>query len=108
MSRNSCRNPSFSRWDVTLEQQLPEVRGNRLALRADVFNFANFINRDWGKIRSATGNTNTTLLGLQTMTGADPATQVPVVTFNPTFVRNPVLLNNAAFYQAQLSLRYSF
>jgi hypothetical protein len=93
---------------VTVEQGLPQLRGNRLALRADIFNFANLLNRDWGKIRSATGNTNTTILGVQTMTNASPAAQVPVVTFNPTFIRTPTLLNNSAFYQVQLSVRYSF
>jgi hypothetical protein len=33
---------------------------------------------------------------------------VPQVSFNPTNIRFPTLLNNNAFYQVQLSLRYSF
>lgn len=108
MARNSCRNPAFYTWDATVEQTLPELRGNRLTARLDIFNVANLLNSKWGKIRSATGFTNTTVLGAQTMTGADPATQVPQVTFNPTFIRYPQLLNNAAFYQLQASVRYSF
>ena len=108
MERNSCRNPSFYTWDVSVEQQLPEVRGNRLSARLDVFNFANLLNKEWGKVRSATGNANTTLLTHLTMSSNDPATQVPVVTFDPGSRRFPTLLNTAAFYQMQLSLRYAF
>jgi hypothetical protein len=108
MARNSCRNPSFYRLDVTVEQGLPQVRGNRLALRADIFNFANLLNNDWGKIRSATGNANTGLLAARGFTSANLQSQVPQVSFNPTNIRFPTLLNNNAFYQVQLSLRYSF
>ena len=108
MDRNSCRNPSFYTWDVSVEQGLPVVRGNRLAARLDVFNFANLLNKDWGKIRSATGNASTTLLTHQAMSSAVGDTQVPVVTFDPGTNRFPALLNTAAFYQMQLSLRYSF
>lgn len=108
MARNSCRNPAFYRFDVTVEQGLPQLRGNRLTLRADIFNFANLLNPRWGAIRSATGNTNTGLLAARGFTTANLQTQVPQVSFNPTFVQFPQLLNPAAFYQTQLSLRYSF
>ncbi len=108
MTRNSCRNPWFDRFDVTIEQQLPRIRGEAVTLRVDIFNFANLLNKDWGQIRSATGNANLGLLQVQSMTSAEPATQVPNVTFNPGVVRFPSLLNAGQFYQIQTSLRISF
>jgi hypothetical protein len=108
MQRGTCRNPWFDRFDVTIEQQLPRIRGERVTLRVDIFNFANLLNKDWGQVRSATGNANLGILQVQSMTSADPATQVPNVTFNPGFIRNPSLLNAGQFYQIQTSLRVSF
>ena len=108
MERNSCRNPWFDRFDVTIEQQLPRIRGERVTLRVDIFNFANLLNKNWGQVRSATGNANLGLLQVQSMTSADPATQVPNVTFNPGFIRFPSLLNAGQFYQIQTSLRVAF
>jgi hypothetical protein len=108
MERNSCRNPWFDRFDVTIEQQLPRVRGESVTLRVDIFNFANLLNSNWGQVRSATGNANLGLLQVQSMTSADLATQVPNVTFNPGVIRFPSLLNAGQFYQIQTSLRVAF
>jgi hypothetical protein len=108
MERNSCRNPWFDRFDLTIEQQLPRLRGERVTLRVDIFNFANLLNKNWGQVRSATGNANLGILQVQSMTSADAATQVPNVTFNPGFIRFPPLLNAGQFYQIQTSLRVSF
>ncbi len=109
MEPASCRNPMFDRFDVTIEQQLPAIGGERATLRIDVFNFANLLNKRWGIIKSATGFGNQSILTVQSMTSAVAATQVPVVTFNPGgFNPNFSPLNSSQFYQLQMSLRLSF
>jgi outer membrane receptor for ferrienterochelin and colicin len=108
MKRNSCRNPMFDRVDLTIEQQLPQIRGERFTARVEIFNFANFLNSKWGQFRSATGNANLTLMQVQAMTNADPATQVPVATFDPGFIRFFSGASASQFYQIQTSLRVSF
>ncbi|WP_373068828.1 carboxypeptidase regulatory-like domain-containing protein [Gemmatimonas sp.] len=108
MKRTSCRNPMFDRFDVTLEQQLPTIRGERATLRLDIFNAANLLNSKWGRIKSASGNSNASLLQVQSLTSADPATQVPVVTFTNNFNPSFTPLNFSQFYQVQASLRLSF
>lgn len=108
MKRNSCRNPMFDRTDITIEQQLPQIRGERFTARVEIFNFANFLNKSWGQFRSATGNANLTLTQVQAMTNADPATQVPIQTYDPGFVRFLSAPSASQFYQIQTSLRISF
>ncbi|AMW05510.1 TonB-dependent receptor [Gemmatimonas phototrophica] len=108
MEPTSCRNPMFDRFDVTLEQQLPSAAGERVTMRLDIFNFANLLNRSWGKVRSASGFGNATLLEVQSMTSADAATQVPNVTFANNFNTNFSPINFQQFYQIQASLRFAF
>jgi outer membrane receptor for ferrienterochelin and colicin len=108
MERSSCRNPMFDRFDVTFEQQVPAVANERVTLRVDVFNFANLLNSRWGKVRSASGNANASLLQVQSMSSADVATQVPVVTFANNFNPNFSPINAFQFYQIQTSLRFAF
>ncbi len=108
MKPTSCRNPMFDRFDLTIEQQLPTIRGERATFRLDIFNAANLLNSKWGRIKSATGNGNATLLNVQSMTSADPATQVPVVTFTNNFNTRFTPLSFSQFYQLQASLRLSF
>ena len=108
MDPTSCRNPMFTRFDATIEQQLPSVTGEKVSFRLDIFNVANLLNSRWGKVRSATGNGNATLLEVQSMSSADAATQVPQVTFANTFNTNFSPINFTQFYQIQASLRFAF
>jgi outer membrane receptor for ferrienterochelin and colicin len=108
MTPMSCRNPMFTRFDVTIEQQLPHVANERVTMRVDIFNFANLLNRSWGKVRSATGNSTATLMNVGAMSGPDAATQVPVVTFTNNFNPNFQSVSFTQFYQIQTSLRFAF
>ena len=108
MDPTSCRNPMFTRFDATIEQQLPSVTGEKVSFRLDIFNVANLLNSKWGKVRSATGNGNATLLEVQSMSSADAATQVPQVTFANTFNPSFSPINFTQFYQIQASLRFAF
>ena len=93
---------------MTIEQQLPSIRGERATLRFDIFNAANLLNSNWGRIKSASANGNATLLQVQSYSSADAATQVPNVTFTNNFNTNFTPLNFSQFYQIQASLRLSF
>jgi hypothetical protein len=108
MDPMSCRNPAFTRFDVTIEQQLPHIANERVSLRVDIFNFANLLNRSWGKVRVATNNSTATLLNVGAMSSTDVATQVPSMTFTNNF--NPRFTNTSftQFYQIQTSLRFAF
>jgi hypothetical protein len=108
MKPMSCRNPAFTRFDLTLEQQLPHVAGERVSMRFDFFNFANLLNNRWGKARLASGNSTSNLLSVAAMSSADGATQVPIVTFANNFNTNFSPISFTQFYQIQTSLRVSF
>jgi outer membrane receptor for ferrienterochelin and colicin len=107
MGRGTCRNPWYNTLDVTIRQTLPEFQNGRLSVQLDIFNFANLIRKDWGKIRSATANSNLSLL-THTTSNANG----PVFNFNPALLNErtqfPAFNSVVQFYQMQLSLRYAF
>jgi len=48
MERGSCRNPWQKFVDLRLAKVIPTLSGQSLEVTADVFNFLNLLNRDWG------------------------------------------------------------
>ena len=51
LERNSCRQPWINSLDVRLTKVLPTAHGQSLQLSADVFNFLNLLDGDWGLFR---------------------------------------------------------
>ena len=119
MARNSCNGPFQKRMDVSVRQTLPEVRGQRLTAQLDIFNFANLVNKNWGRnyfpivstfnnqaVLQTAGKTagplNTSLWNYNLNAGV----QNGVTTFNSPFSVNPNSASNN--YQIQLTMRYSF
>lgn len=49
IERNACRTPWSNRFDVRLAQTLPTLRGQGAQITIDVLNFANLLNREWGR-----------------------------------------------------------
>ncbi len=115
MERNSCRNPWSQKFDVSVRQSLPEIRGQRITLQLDIFNFGNLLNKDWGQVE----------LPALSPTFADQRilehrgrTAGPLNESQPTFNFNSTVMNDGAFlkqqtlasnfYQMQLTLKYSF
>jgi hypothetical protein len=49
IERNACRQPWTNRFDVRLAQMLPTLRGQGAQFTIDVLNFANLLNRRWGR-----------------------------------------------------------
>lgn len=108
MKRDSCRNPWFNQLDFSIRQSLPSTRGHKLTVQADIYNFLNFLNSDWGQYRQNNRFPQVTAL---TVTGKT-ADNKPIVTFNPLLGtldgRFPVQLNTVSYWQGQLSLRYAY
>ena len=48
MQRTSCRNPWQRFLDVRLSKVIPTLSGQSLEISADVFNFLNMLDKDWG------------------------------------------------------------
>ena len=108
MGRNTCRNPWFNQLDLSVRQSLPGMRGQKLTLQADIFNFLNFLNQDWGQYKQ---NNRFPQVSLLTVTGqtADgrPTVQMDTRIGDRTF-RYPKALNSVSYWQGQVSLRYAF
>ena len=110
LKRNSCKQPFLNQVDVAIRQTIPAVRGQRLSLQADITNFGNLLNKNWGQARvtEATSNSNVPILTHVGMTSSDPRVAVPIVQFNVN--QKEYVIGNFAsnFWRFQLSARYSF
>lgn len=122
MARQSCREPFRHTFNLSLRQSLGKIglansmhapALNNVTVQMDVFNLANLINADWGKIRSAgsnsaiTGPLNYSTKETGSMVGAAGTAARPKFTFNPTwtFTNDQNISSN---YRMQLSVRYAF
>ena len=90
--------------------RLSAAPGDRLTVTLDIFNFANFINRDWGKVRQVGFGGVIPALNYDSkeagsMVGAAGAR--PIFTWNPSY-RFSNDQNVASNYRMQFSIRYSF
>jgi hypothetical protein len=121
MTRNSCRNPFTHLLDVSVRQQLPAVRGERVSVQWDIFNFGNLINKNWGKqpLTPATINSNVPLVShvgwagtgcTTTPAACDIRTATPVVQFTPPSGGEYAVSSTSSsnFWRSQLGLRLEF
>lgn len=118
MPRNSCSLPFTNQMDLSIRQALPLGRGNRVSVAFDIFNFGNLLEKNWGKVRVSplSGFNNIPLVTHVGMSSTDPATAVPIVTYNirtlnPTggFIQEYQPGDFASnYWRTQLSFRYSF
>src|SRR6266478_5646852 len=118
MKRDSCRSPAQDRLDISIRQSIPQYRGHQLALQIDVFNFLNFLNKNWGLIKLPTLNPTFPQQVALSQTGrnAGPLSQsIPTFTFNTSLydatTGAPKVFDGRdanRIYQIQLTLKYSF
>ena len=110
LRRNSCKQPFLNQMDVAIRQTIPSVRGQRLSLQADITNFGNLLNKNWGQARvtEASSNSNVPILTHVGMTNINPTVAIPIVQFNVN--QKEYIVGNFAsnFWRFQLSARYSF
>ena len=66
MERGSCRNPWQKFVDLRLGKVIPTLSGQSLQITADVFNFLNLVNKDWGINRETAFFEQVSLLTMST------------------------------------------
>jgi hypothetical protein len=122
MERNSCRSPFQHRLDLSVRQSLPTIRGQKLAVQLDFFNFLNFIDSDWGKIRLPTLSPFFPDQRALVQTGRNPGPlnqSLPTFTFDTRLWQSdptkaayqrplPFQSRTGSVYQVQLTVRYAF
>jgi Carboxypeptidase regulatory-like domain len=122
LTRNACRNPWVNEVDISAAQALGKLGGKQFEnfqLRADIINFGNLLNKNWGRQAfSDQGNTcgqicSATIALVHTGSAlpAGVTTNSPqaqgIFTFDPTF--QAFSSNNiSSLYTIQISVRYSF
>ncbi|MEO7648020.1 MAG: carboxypeptidase regulatory-like domain-containing protein [Gemmatimonadaceae bacterium] len=115
LTRNACRNPWQNQIDVSVAQSLRLFGGQNVALRLDVINFSNLVNKKWGLQRfsnqGSTCGSNCSATNLlrheANVLGATPGDRRGVFSFSPTFEAFDAT-NISSNYRMQLSFRYSF
>ena len=109
MERNSCRNPWQTFLDMSIRQSLPSIGGRTLTLEIGIFNLLNLLNEEWGVVKTVGGTVFYQEDVLQQV-GADPATNLPVFTFDPVNVDNRYTVTSVLgnSYQIQIGLRAAF
>jgi hypothetical protein len=98
--RNGGENPFAGIFDLRLTKDFKIGSKHRFTLSADVFNFSNLINKDWGSNFNF-GNTQTLL----NVTGFNQTTKEYTYRVNENI---GVLQANGTPYQVQVGARYSF
>jgi len=115
MERNSCRSPFQHRLDVSIRQSIPQFRGNQLTVQLDIFNFLNFLNRDWGLIKLPTLSPtfpDQRVLIHQRRNPGPLSESVPTYQLDPKVWKDGAgpfdAVANSSYYQMQLTVRYAF
>lgn len=109
------RNAGRSDWTHILDLKFAQefglnISGKRHSLEftADIFNFTNLLNKDWG-VRTFTSNNQVTLLNFEGF--ADDGT-TPQFTFDPGAEENLNIIDDSGLqssrWQMQIGLRYTF
>jgi hypothetical protein len=62
MKRDSCRNPWQNYLNASLAWTLPQIRGQRFTISADVINLLHLISSDWGIIRTTSSFEGTNIV----------------------------------------------
>lgn len=111
--RNGSFLPMLHRFDLSVVQDIyVKVKGkkNTIQIRADILNFGNLLNSDWGVSQRAT---NPTILNYSTTTNGEPvyklATQ-KLADGSTVLMRDTYQYNSSVFdvWSAQLGVRYIF
>lgn len=103
MQRDSCRNPWANYLNASLSWTLPQVRGQRLEISADVFNLLHLLNSDWGVVRTTSGFEGQNLVR---RTGYDVVNQRNI--YSLALPQQNVQSVSASRWRVQLGAKYAF
>ncbi len=105
--RNACNAPWSNTINLSLRQSLKTIGVQNVSFQLDIFNFANFLNKDWGQVNTTAYGSQNVITYRTKSAGNLNAGAIPVFTFDPNFSKwdaNNIRSN----YQLQAQLRYSF
>jgi len=114
--RNAFKSKWFTRFDLHLSQEVPTGLGDsRVTLFADVENFTNFINKNWGQQREYVFPYNAAVISVKCVAAAGAAAQ-GCATYRYSPVNNaatftaPVdqVYTNQSLYSIRVGARFSF
>jgi outer membrane receptor for ferrienterochelin and colicin len=112
MRRNSCRNPFVHAINMRFGKRINTFRGQSMEITADVFNFLNLLNSEWGVVRSNFGQSSEfeQRVAPIRVAGFDAANNRPIYSVDPAQnfpVRDQAVLNSSR-WRMQLGLKYVF
>lgn len=105
--KNTERSPSFFKIDLHVDQEIPAFVGpSRIRLFADVENFGNLLNKNWGQLRQVQFPQNAPIVNVACVaSGANPCAQYRYSNFqNP----NVVVQTLPSLWQLRIGARVEF
>lgn len=116
IQRNSCRTPWTKTVNLSARQSLRTIGTHNFIVQLDVFNFLNFLNKEWGSQDIGSSNSPSLLTRSGFFGGTKMATNAPtggsaqpIFQFNPANFATQFNTNNASSnYSLQLQLKYTF
>ncbi|MGH7663345.1 MAG: TonB-dependent receptor [Gemmatimonadaceae bacterium] len=103
--RNTCRQPWFNRFDLSLRKEFATFSGQSAELSLDLFNVLNGLDKGWGRYEAVQGPDR----NLVAPQAYDPATGDVLYTVSPDFAESSTLGGNLLLqFSAQVGVRYSF
>ena len=119
--KNLGRSPRFNKLDISVKQELPFVFGGKMEVFADVENFLNLLDNDWGSLRQVAFPYYGTLVnvscvptagstGLANTLPTQPCAQYRYSNRNGTTVTEPTqtLFQNQSLWQIRVGARVKF
>lgn len=105
VKRNACRQPWSNRIDLRIAQTVPTLRGQGVQVTANIINFGNLLNEEWGLSQFVSNQNDALLSTASTTPDANGRVQ-----FRPFGAgkRQFNTSNLSSRYQIQLGVRYSF
>ena len=116
MERNSCSNPWVHQMNLRLGKRIATFGTQQMEVTADVFNFLNLVNNDWGLIRSNFGQSTEfeqrvapmNVAGFDDRGTADPNDDRPRYTVPAVLPTRDQAVLNSSRWRIQLGIKYVF
>ncbi len=108
--RNAFHSPWFTRLDLHLEQEIPTFVGHsRISLFADIENFTNLLNKNWGQQLRASFPYYKTVTQVSCVAAAgNTCSQYLYTGYNPSSSVQDQLINLPSLYTIRIGARFTF
>ncbi len=111
IERNGAREPWTERFDLRISQIIPLFDTHNLEVTFDMLNVGNFLNKDWGRLKQVTNQSDQILrfegLYFNSLNAQDPNNRKPMFSYGRLDDRL-VTDQLESRWQAQLGVRYIF